>query len=235
MNNAEEWRAVKGFEGIYEVSNRGRVRSLDREDSAGRQRSGVVLSGYIDKRKGYCRVGLCKNAVPSMHLVHILVATAFLGECPEGFEVAHKDHCGSNNYVENLEYVTHAENMRQSAALARLGHLSIDEVQDIREILTENPRASISEIADILSVSRELVYGVARATLYKHVPNRDGTLPRPINIRTFLTLEDVTSMLELGFTLPEIGRYYAVEYSTPYQVLRRAKRKTETTNSLFLE
>lgn len=97
----EDWKAVKGFEG-HEVSNLGNVR-----------RDGVLLVQAI-KETGYRRVTLKTAQGKCQRYVHRLVAEAFIGDRPEGMEVNHIDGNKANNTPVNLEYVTHAENVRHA-------------------------------------------------------------------------------------------------------------------------
>ena len=104
---AERWLPVIGYEGWYEVSDLGRVKRV----SAGQGAiAGRILSSCGDGR-GYLFVGLSINGTRRHYRVHRLVAVAFLGTCPEGKEVNHKDGNKTNNYLENLEYMTRSENM----------------------------------------------------------------------------------------------------------------------------
>ncbi len=110
----EEWKQVSGYTGCYEVSNMGRVRSLDRVtiDTLGRKQkhSGRVIRGSIDKQ-GYRRVILCKRGQEKCTLVHILVAKAFLGPRPSlKHEVNHDNGIKNDNRVSNLEWMTPKEN-----------------------------------------------------------------------------------------------------------------------------
>lgn len=95
----ELWRSVVGFEGFYEVSNRGRILSV---------RRGRILAET--DRGGYVETSMCVNYKQFHRLVHVLVAAAFVGPCPPGKEVNHKDLNKANNCDWNLEYVTHKRN-----------------------------------------------------------------------------------------------------------------------------
>lgn len=112
MDVFEEWRDVEGFEGIYQVSNKGRVRSLDRYVYNHRQK-GKVLKPRPKPSTKYLQVGLSdkSHGKKEKHAyVHILVARAFIPN-PRGCkQVNHKDFDKSNNCVENLEWVTDLEN-----------------------------------------------------------------------------------------------------------------------------
>ena len=108
----EEWREVAGFEGKYEVSNYGRIRSIDHEvKSLGGWRTvkGRVLKQNIEH--GYCRVTLSTGKHGSPHKqVHRLVAEAFVPNPDNKPEVNHIDGCKTNNCADNLEWVTSSEN-----------------------------------------------------------------------------------------------------------------------------
>ena len=114
MPAVEQWKPVSGYEGIYEVSSHGRVRSVDREitDSRGQARriKGKVRRTPLDKY-GYPTVDLWKQGKGQTRTVHSLVTEAFIGPRPEGMEVCHSDGDGTNNRLENLRYGTHSENM----------------------------------------------------------------------------------------------------------------------------
>lgn len=94
MNIIEIWKPVEGFEGLYEISNLGRVKSLSRKK---------ILKPMKDK-KGYLQVGLWRDGKRKAFLVHRLVTSAFIPN-PEGFEqVNHRDEVKTNNCVSNLEW-----------------------------------------------------------------------------------------------------------------------------------
>ena len=109
MTESEIWKDVAEYEGFYQVSNKGNVRSVARKDSIGRKRDGRILKPAYD-RGGYLNVGLCKNGKSKTKNVHRLVAETFIPK-PKGFlEVNHKDENKSNNRVENLEWCTREYN-----------------------------------------------------------------------------------------------------------------------------
>ena len=104
---------VIGYEGLYQVSNMGNVRSLDREIT---DRSGCVriLKGRVRKqvmtRGGYLMVGLCKECKGKWFKVHRLVWMAFNGIIPDGMQINHIDEDKTNNKLENLNLMTCKEN-----------------------------------------------------------------------------------------------------------------------------
>ena len=110
------WKAVENYEGYYEVSDSGEVRSVDRYVSNKRgKHTGMVrhLKGSIMKQSlvdGYPVVNLRKNNTANVIHVHILVAKAFIPNKYELPVVNHKDGDKQNNHVSNLEWVTYADN-----------------------------------------------------------------------------------------------------------------------------
>ena len=110
----EVWKDVVGYEGLYQVSNLGKVRSLtrivERSDKTVRLRNGKMLS-LIKKSDNYISTTLFRNGKKKTVLVHRLVASAFIPN-PNGFqEVNHKDENPSNNHVDNLEWCDRSYNI----------------------------------------------------------------------------------------------------------------------------
>lgn len=109
---AETWKPIPKWEGYYEVSDRGQVRSLNRviETKTGPQRKrGKILAPSPDKY-GYPRVSLFRNGTGESRRVHQLVLEAFVGPCPEGMESLHRDDNPANNRLENLRWGSRSEN-----------------------------------------------------------------------------------------------------------------------------
>jgi len=106
----EQWKDVTGFEGMYQVSNFGNVKSIPSTDS---KRLGKILSPGKGKY-GHCGIQLYKNGKKYKALVHRLVAIHFISPAPEGCEVNHIDFDPTNNHVSNLEWATHQQNIYHS-------------------------------------------------------------------------------------------------------------------------
>lgn len=101
----EEWKDIEGYEGLYQVSNLGRIKSLARviirSDSKPNPINEKILKYGMNR--GYCAVVLCKDGKKKMYKVHRLVAMAFLSNHYNLPEVNHKDENKKNNCVDNLE------------------------------------------------------------------------------------------------------------------------------------
>ena len=119
MTENEVWKDVVGYEGQYQVSDIGNVRSVARKDSIGRKCGGVTLRPSHDKY-GYLRVTLCKNSKLNTKLVHRLVAQAFVPN-PNGYsEINHRDENKVNNELSNLEWCDAKHNVNYGTRNTRV-------------------------------------------------------------------------------------------------------------------
>lgn len=110
----EVFKTIKGYEGLYQVSNLGRVKSLERIVYYGNKSKFIkerILKGQPDGNK-YLTVGLTKDSIQERRTIHQLVAVAFLNHKPCGLKsvVNHKNNNKQDNRVENLEIVSQREN-----------------------------------------------------------------------------------------------------------------------------
>ncbi len=106
----EVWKSINGYDGLYEVSNYGRVRSLDHYDCLGRLQRGRVLKPQRDGKGLYLHIGLWKDGKSKPRNIHRLVAEAFIPNPNNLPEVNHKDENKLNNSVSNLEWCDHKYN-----------------------------------------------------------------------------------------------------------------------------
>lgn len=120
----EEWRPIFGYEGLYEVSNLGRVKSLN-YNKTGKEK---ILSFGISN--GYLQVALHKNGSKEQPLVHRLVWEAFYGKIPDGMVIDHIDTNRQNNSVENLRCVTPKENCNNPITLKRTVQKNRNQAKD---------------------------------------------------------------------------------------------------------
>ena len=105
----EIWKEIPNYEG-YQVSNLGRVKSLERIDALGHRLKEKILKPQINS-SGYYRIQLHKQSIRKFYMVHRLVWEAFNGQIPEGYEINHLDERPVNNALSNLSLVTHKENI----------------------------------------------------------------------------------------------------------------------------
>lgn len=118
----EIWKDVVGYEGLYQVSNLGRVRSLDRTTTcltrwgtfSNRRYKGRVLIPSFDGKGHYLFVVLRKDGKSINELVHRLVAKAFIPCDDYSLDVNHKDGCRTNNTADNLEWCTRSYNLQHA-------------------------------------------------------------------------------------------------------------------------
>ena len=126
MSN-EIWKDIAGYEGVYQVSNLGRVRSIRRKTNT---ICGKILTPILTYQ-GYERVRLYKNGKSRLFLVHRLVAGAFVVNLDNKPMVNHIDENKRNNCANNLEWCTHIENCYHGTAIKRT-----------KEALTNHPKKS---------------------------------------------------------------------------------------------
>ena len=112
MTNEEIWCPIKGYEGLYEVSDQGRVRSL----KFGKER--ILSPGKL--QNGYLRVNFCKNGEQKNLLVHRLVAQAFIPNPDNLPQVNHKDQDQENNSVQNREWCDGKYNINYGTCIKRV-------------------------------------------------------------------------------------------------------------------
>ena len=163
----EIWKDIVGYEGLYQVSNLGRVKSLKRRVYAGRGKMRWqyerILSDKKENGNGYKIVNLFKNGKGKNKYIHRLVAESFL-ENPNNLpQINHKDENKSNNCVNNLEYCTCQYNCTYNNLHIRKGlknrnnkmSKKIYQLNENNKILKEYP--SISEASRQLNVSFQAI------------------------------------------------------------------------------
>lgn len=173
-----EWRAVVGFEGKYEVSDEGQVRSLDRTRK-GRWGNDVPIKGCImsqqKNRIGYMMVPLGTGTKrKKLCTVHRLVLIAFTEDRPD-MQVNHKDGDKTNNHLSNLEWVTASQNCRHRednglgirGEKAPHGKLNTEQVLQIRKLFAEGK--SQTSLGKQFGVSQHSIWMIVRRKSWMHV------------------------------------------------------------------
>jgi hypothetical protein len=180
----EEWRPVSGYEGYYEVSSTGRVRSLNRVVNgcygSTQPRESRVLLGTTPRKShpahGYRIVGLCRNGSVKMASVHRLVAGAFLPN-PEGKpDVNHINGIRHDNRPENLEWCTTQENtkhrheiLKTTAKGERQGCSVLKNADVIRIRELRGSGMTLTKIGEVMGVSFSQVGKICSGKYWKHL------------------------------------------------------------------
>lgn len=212
---ASTWLPVVGYEGLYEVSYDGDVRSAKTKR----------LRAFRYSPNGYLQVTLYKKMIPQSFMVHRLVATAFIGPCPEGHQVHHKDADKENNCAENLEYVTRLQNAAYAVAAGnyRTGSknhrakINEDTVRQIRRMAKTKSGLAIS---NELGLPQDMVSDVLTGKTWKHVPLEDDFQVRQHrgagHSKALLTDADVLEIRRLrgSVSIKEIMERYGIGKST---------------------
>ena len=168
----EQWRPVPGYEGLYEVSDLGRVKSVNRLCEGGKgylaRFPGKLLKPQTCLRGGYLEVSLSKDGKRKHRTIHSLVAEAFLGARPEKYDVMHLDGNRKNNTLSNLRYGSRADNLHQTyeyGGAQAAGKLTADDVHDIRKRLSTG--SSPSDLAKEYGVNSAAIYHIRNGTTFK--------------------------------------------------------------------
>lgn len=175
----EEWKDIEGFEGMYQVSNLGRVKSLARF----KRKTDRLVKGNPNKQL-YLQVQLYKDRKRYVYLVHRLVMQAFEPiDNPTEMAVNHKDFNVQNNTLGNLEWCTTAENNQHywdnadltqraytpQGEIHHLAKLTENGVREIRRLYFNDIVTNYSEIARIIGVSEGTVRGVINGKIWWRV------------------------------------------------------------------
>lgn len=138
--SVKRWNPVRGYEGYYEVSDAGDVRSLDRLCSDGRTYPGKVLGQRLNAR-GYLRVALSKGCKKQDVSVHSIVLEAFVGPRLDGMESCHRNGVRTDNRVENLRWGT------------KLSNAADKRIHGTMVAGSKHPRAKITD-SDVVKIRR---------------------------------------------------------------------------------
>lgn len=175
----EEWRAVVGWEGVYEVSDHGRVRRIK---AASGTQPGKILVCPAGKR-GYPVLYMFDKDRRGRGFVHALVMAAFVGPRPEGLHVNHLDSDRGNNRLSNLEYVTPKENTQHAKRAGRLrgggpkgelapaAKLSLEQMRSAHEKWSAGEKTQ-TELAAEYGVTRQAIWNIVHGRTWKSFPRK---------------------------------------------------------------
>jgi hypothetical protein len=180
----------------------------------------------MSNRNGYPSVVLKNKDKIDTQYIHKLVCAAFIGPCPQGYQVNHKDFDRTNNHISNLEYVTPSENVRHAIDAGRIprgsehpyAKLSEEDVLAIRK-MWNSEQYSNKEIGELFNISQAHISNIAKGEKWRHIPGaieRDKNLPKKMPKRRCLnarlTTEEVIEIKKLlkegTMTKTEIGKRF---------------------------
>lgn len=166
----ENWKPVVGYEGIYEVSDQGRIKRVRPYNS--------TIAGHIllsrRNRCGYSQISLSKNSSAKTKTIHRAVAEAFIPNPENKREVNHRDGNKENNLLSNLEWVTSSENQLHSynylGKKVPTGSVRSDSKftqQDVRRIRMASELITQQEIANIFKTGQSHINMIVNRRIYK--------------------------------------------------------------------
>ena len=181
MKEKEIWKDIPEYEGYYQASSLGRVRSVDRtitrKDGVIVNYKGKLISPVKNSRTKRLQLNLMRNGKLKTYYVHYLVAAAFIGKRPEGLDVLHADGDCLNNKSDNLSYDTETQNhidCYRYGKTTTTGRLSVEDVVKIRR-LYDNKQYKQRELAEMFNVGRSNIGHIVNRRSYKFI-NEDGTI-----------------------------------------------------------
>jgi hypothetical protein len=168
----KKWKDIPGYEGLYQASTFGIIKSYPRNTTRGR----ILKPNKIKNR--YLQVCLLKNGVRKGCRVHRLILQTFIGPCPLGMECRHLDGDPRNNRLDNLEWSTHKENIGDKVEHGTLvnnlvgskhwkSKLTESDIPKIRKLIKEG--LSNIEIGKIFSVGRRCIADIRNNKTWRHV------------------------------------------------------------------
>lgn len=204
----EEWRDIEGYEGYYQVSDLGNVRSLYKEPK--------VLKTVTRKEQGYVTVCLFLKGKNYCKYVHRLVAGAFLDICLKDSEteVNHKDGDKTNNNVVNLEWLTRVENVQHARDVLGVLHgfqndkraKKLDAGKVVEMYRLRNEGKTFQQIADKLEVQQTTAINVLSGKTWREFADREGLkITLPAYRLTGKEVEEVVNLRNQGIELKTIA------------------------------
>ena len=217
----EQWREIAGYEGIYSVSDQGRVR---RDLGGGCTHKGRIVSCKA-KAGRYPQVGLSKDGTVTVYRVHHLVATAFLGPCPDFCDgVNHKNGGKSDNRADNLEWSSHADNTRHAAeVLDAFGTLKSKKVAILRHMYASG-KYTVAELAEWFGVNPSSIGNAVHGDTYQYA-RMDNVKPAGWRGGK-LTREKVSTIRKhhrAGQSMTAIARDFGVSLSNVSLIINRKR------------
>lgn len=162
---SEIWKDIEGYEGLYQISNLGRVKSLPKTWWNGQcniTQAEKILSQTLDP-KGYLKVTLCKNTIHKTHRVHRLIAFAFVPNPCNKEQVNHKNGIKTDNSINNLEWVTHQENCQHAQdCLLNKARFSKKQKEAVKLTSQKRRKLSKTQVNAIKDLRKSSGYGAIK-------------------------------------------------------------------------
>jgi len=221
----EIWKDIPGYEGFYQISNKGRVKSLVFKDY--KREKILKYCKNINRYSTRFFIDLKRNCIKERFYIHQLVALAFIGPCPEGMEVCHNDGNAENNCAENLRYGTHQENMRdmirhgtnngKGPAGEKNGNSILTDNQ-VKEIIQQiNDGINFEQIANNFNVSIPVISNIKCKRLWKHL-SKDVEFKERVNKGSTKFNDDqikyIKQLIKDNIPSKEIAKQFNVSYET---------------------
>ena len=185
----EIWKDIPNYEGLYQVSNLGRVKSLDRtvygKDGKSYTKRGKILKNKMGTN-GYYYVCLYRNNKQKTFMIHSLVALNYIGERPKNHDICHINGNKLDNTVQNLKYDTRTENfndMYRQGGKNPKGKLSVEDVLKMREMY-KTGKYTFDELADLFNMSSTHTSAIIRRKSFTWL-NDDGSIKESTTATTF--------------------------------------------------
>ena len=229
----EVWKDVEHFEGHYQVSSFGRIKSLQRT-RLGKNGSLVPLRERILSLKitdtGYETVGLCKDGIKKHPSVHRLVASAFIKRVDRKETVNHVDGNKQNNNVYNLEWADQSEQMLHAVKLQLVEKRGSPKFtksfkKEILEYSKNNPDVSIVKLAEIFNTSKRTAGRIVNEGVKRRVTG--CTTKQGVVYKETTSSADVIvikNMRASGCTLKEIGDKFNLGTSQVWRICKGISR-----------
>lgn len=230
----EIWKDVVGYEGIYQVSNVGRLKRLfDKRytrGDGGKVRKSMFLTGSKDE-DGYYRVCFNVDNHKTYFSVSALVAAAFIGDRPEGFLVCHNNGKRDDNRVENLRYDTpqgnaddmEKHNTKLNGEKNHNSKLTSEQVLLIRKY-AEEYKYTDSELSKMFGVLKNVINKITNNTAWRHLPhcNKEKRIYRRLYNSEYVELMKILD--SKLYKISDIARVYGLPVGTLYSINRTRTR-----------
>ena len=232
----EVWKDIQDFEGLYQVSSFGRVKSLARlrQTRNGRfaPKRELILKQKISK-SGYCVLNLCKNSVKYHFSVHRLVAQAFLENPEHKPTVNHKDSNKLNNSVSNLEWSTSTEQMNHAVTNNLLEvrgapKFTKEFKQSVYDYKKNNPDISLYKLSKMFRISERTAGRIVNEGVKPRTTTRvtaEGVFVDNIISRTDVL--EIKRLRQEGWTFKQLGEKFNRGLSQMHRIVNDLSRCTD--------